>query len=478
MKPSHTHRRVVFTLLLLAVHTVVAFGNSNLDDILNPQSQVDYVIICPSRYAAIVQPLADFRRSHNGFNTAIVTTEAIYQIFRQRTAPDSAIREFITYSLTSWPNPKPQYFLLVGNVNAVPSHKEEGLTWYGEDSIMVDQWLVEGIQDTTFPRPAAAIGRFPGWNETDMATLVNKTIQYEQQDDASWMNRAIAVADYEPEIGNEFELGAQSHLRKFSQRWRDTLSVHVRLDSPHHRTRSEFRNLWNRGSAFVWFIGFVNAIRFSHSNYFVLSDIDSLAAPAPLPMVRLLGGQRFERRDTLCLASRLLLTPGKGSICTVSPTGLAYYTGQLALGQGVLDQLLRNPRLTTGKALLNYKRSSPDEQDRKETLLGDPALTIRHALTAGAGGPPDLPQSVQLFQNYPNPFNPSTIIRFDLPRDGNASLKVYDIVGREIAVLASEFKKAGAYRVAFSSDELPSGVYFYRLNAGGTRLSRKMVVVK
>ncbi len=465
MKPTNAlpYQRAFLTVLFLLLCKMTVFGGTILNGILNPNSQADYVIICPARYVAIMQPLADFRQSHNGFNTAIVTTEAIYQVFRQRTAPDSAIREFITYALTSWSNPKPQYFLLAGNVNTVPSHKEPGFETYREDSIMVDQWLVEGIHDTTVPRPAAAIGRFPGWDESQMNILVGKTIQYELQADAAWMNRAVTVADYELSVGNTFEVDALTHLQKFSNKWRDTVGVHVRSTSQQYRTRSQFRNLWSQGAAFVWFIGHINAYRFSHSDYFNISDVDSLGDSSPLPMVRLQGGQRFERRDTLCLASRLLLTPGKGSICTLSPTGLAYYFSQYLLGQAVIDQLLRTPRLSIGKAILNYKRLAADDQDRKETLLGDPALTIRHALIAGGGTPNDLPQRVHLFQNYPNPFNPSTVIRYNLPADAQITLSVYDLLGREVAVLESEFKRAGSYSIPFQAAGLSSGVFLYKL---------------
>ena len=74
-----------------------------------------------------------------------------------------------------------------------------------------------------------------------------------------------------------------------------------------------------------------------------------------------------------------------------------------------------------------------------------------------------LPKEFALEQNYPNPFNPSTVISYQLPVGGDVMLKVYDILGNEIATLIDEFKPAGRYEVEYNASSLPSGVYFYQL---------------
>jgi subtilisin family serine protease len=83
-----------------------------------------------------------------------------------------------------------------------------------------------------------------------------------------------------------------------------------------------------------------------------------------------------------------------------------------------------------------------------------------------------------LEQNYPNPFNPVTVIKFVVPADGHVILRVYDILGREIATLVDEYKKSGSYQVTFDASGLSSGVYFYRLDASGKIVQRKMLLVK
>ncbi len=89
-----------------------------------------------------------------------------------------------------------------------------------------------------------------------------------------------------------------------------------------------------------------------------------------------------------------------------------------------------------------------------------------------------LPEAAALFQNYPNPFNPTTVVSYQLSVASNVKLVVYDILGREVAVLVNERKSAGSYEVTFDAGGLASGVYFYRLTAGSFTQTRKMAVMK
>jgi hypothetical protein len=86
--------------------------------------------------------------------------------------------------------------------------------------------------------------------------------------------------------------------------------------------------------------------------------------------------------------------------------------------------------------------------------------------------------SYQLFQNYPNPFNPATNIKFRIPEFGFASLKVYDLLGNEVATLVDEYKPAGNYEIEFDASKLSSGIYFYKLRAGNFIQTKKMILLK
>jgi len=89
-----------------------------------------------------------------------------------------------------------------------------------------------------------------------------------------------------------------------------------------------------------------------------------------------------------------------------------------------------------------------------------------------------IPDKYELAQNYPNPFNPSTKINFSVPKQGFVTLKIYDVVGKEVARLVSETKAAGSYSVDFNASTLASGVYFYRLEAVDFSETKRMMLVK
>ena len=89
-----------------------------------------------------------------------------------------------------------------------------------------------------------------------------------------------------------------------------------------------------------------------------------------------------------------------------------------------------------------------------------------------------MPQEFSLSQNYPNPFNPSTLIRYQVANTGKVRLNVYDVLGREVATLVNDVKPAGSYTVTFNAANVPSGVYFYRLQTASFTETKRLVVLK
>mgnify|MGYP001495128033 FL=1 len=90
----------------------------------------------------------------------------------------------------------------------------------------------------------------------------------------------------------------------------------------------------------------------------------------------------------------------------------------------------------------------------------------------------EVPKEFLLKQNYPNPFNPSTVIEFGVPSDMWVSLKVFNVLGREVATLVNERLSAGFYTHNFDASGLPSGLYFYKLQSGDYSKTMKMTVMK
>jgi hypothetical protein len=89
-----------------------------------------------------------------------------------------------------------------------------------------------------------------------------------------------------------------------------------------------------------------------------------------------------------------------------------------------------------------------------------------------------LPREITVYQNYPNPFNPSTTISFSLLNSGKVTVKIYNVLGKEIMTLLDEVRDAGENRVQFSSDGLSSGVYFYRVATANNETVKKLIIMK
>ena len=144
----------------------------------------------------------------------------------------------------------------------------------------------------------------------------------------------------------------------------------------------------------------------------------------------------------------------------------------IAPGQSSRDTLRFSPSLLgTDSAwiiILSNVHSVPDSI--KVSGIADIGTKVDHGT--------ELPKSFALSQNYPNPFNPSTTIAFALPSRSFATLKVYDMLGREVAILVSEDLAAGTYTRQWNAANLSSGIYFYRLIAGSFTQTKKLILLK
>jgi hypothetical protein len=90
----------------------------------------------------------------------------------------------------------------------------------------------------------------------------------------------------------------------------------------------------------------------------------------------------------------------------------------------------------------------------------------------------DNPKNFNLEQNYPNPFNPGTVISYSLPNSSDIKLNVYNTLGQSVKTLVSGYKNAGKYSINFNASDLPSGIYFYKLEAGQFSQIKKMILIK
>ena len=128
----------------------------------------------------------------------------------------------------------------------------------------------------------------------------------------------------------------------------------------------------------------------------------------------------------------------------------------------------------TGGVTYRFALSAIDLSNN-ESILSD---TVSGRTTGVSQRSSTIPSSYALEQNYPNPFNPSTSIQFDLPRTGFTTLKIYNLLGQEIATLLNEIKPSGSYIVQWNALNMTSGMYFYKLTSGEFSQVKKMQFIK
>lgn len=183
--------------------------------------------------------------------------------------------------------------------------------------------------------------------------------------------------------------------------------------------------------------------------------------------------------DFMAMGSRVVVARANNQTQFTTSSGTSF---SCPLASGAIALLLQaNPNLTPIQ-IREILRQTSSRSTNPNNLFGWGIINTLAALNQILSiNDENEIQSFTLFQNYPNPFNPSTVISYQLPVNGRVSLKVYDILGKEVATLVDEYKEAGKYEVEFNVGQtisLSSGIYIYRLTAGNFTASRKMMILK
>ena len=164
----------------------------------------------------------------------------------------------------------------------------------------------------------------------------------------------------------------------------------------------------------------------------------------------------------------------------------ASYTNQSLYYDGQLKYNFAVPQLASGRWFYFYFTYTDNTGGSfREPLSGSYAFqygqtNISTSTITGIveQNPGALPSKYSLSQNYPNPFNPGTSFNYTIPVSGNVSIKIYNILGQEVAKVFQGFQKAGNYTANFNASKLSSGVYLYRLQSGQFSEVKKMLLMK
>jgi hypothetical protein len=118
------------------------------------------------------------------------------------------------------------------------------------------------------------------------------------------------------------------------------------------------------------------------------------------------------------------------------------------------------------------------KSDAYGTSIYNSSITRPQTITSVKESDENIPAGFKLEQNYPNPFNPSTKISYQIPNASRVTLRVYDVLGREVSTLINSEQNSGYHEVAFNGSKLSSGIYFFRMQAGNYISTKKMILMK
>ena len=152
------------------------------------------------------------------------------------------------------------------------------------------------------------------------------------------------------------------------------------------------------------------------------------------------------------------------------------YLGTVAVTLDAAGQATFTARFDTTFSPRHFITATATDVTGSTSALSACNNEVKTAIEQVSSG--EVPSSFRLHENYPNPFNPETTIRYDVPQASPVRLAVYDLLGREVAVLVDEQKTAGSHTVVFDARDLASGLYLYQLTSNEVRQTRKLVLLK
>jgi len=462
-----------------------SFGfTTNIDTLRSPNNQADYLIIAVDSFQTSLAPLQIHRQSQ-GLNVTYVDVNQIYQEFGDSLSSAKRIRHFISYAIEFWQSPKPKYVLLFGDSEIIPSFKLESfLSGLGEDSVAIDEWFAVNQFDSD-EVVDIAIGRIPASTITEAELFSSKVVHFEDSVNASNYNHDFLVLADSSDSGSQyFEELADDFISYLSPYNLRISRIDIRHSSPFYGTLNDFITVINNGILFLNYFGAGEKKIWSIDTFFTYRDVAILENDdLPFIMTTVTGAQNFDYSDDSTIVEQLLFHNSGGAIATFASVGICYINTAISVNFDLYQYILAHPDSTLGTAVFQIKQgyptySPPDNNYRRMTLLGDPALKL----------PPDFLTSLRrnrepkinkiyLSQNYPNPFNPITTIQFNIPKTSEVSLKIFNVVGEEVTTLVSGQLPAGNYTCEWNGSKVASGVYLYKLESEGYIQTRKMVLM-
>jgi hypothetical protein len=486
-KFSNSRRLVILlTIFLFSLNSESVY--SQLLDLKTTVNQSDYLIISSQEFNDNLTPLIALRESQN-LNVMFVDIEAIYDEFQDTLSQKEAIRHFVSYTLEYWTDPKPQYVILVGNTEIIPSYRVQSRfinTIYDEDSVSVDDhYAINMYQDDFIPD--IAIGRLPVSTTDELKVIVDKILNFENQiQRMDYSKDYLGIADYrEGELF--FESECDHFINEIIPSDYQYKRIYRRAESIYYGIKEDIIDNLNDGIIFMNYHGHANSYIMGDTSFFCIDDLNQLEVNH-LPFLFISGtaSQSFDSIDSLSIAHKLLLMKDRGTVASFAPTGLVYSTVNFSLISKVYKTLFSNPEISIGKIINMAKRDmsgqitdKPDDLLLRYFLLGDPAMHLPEDVVSSIKNPVfDTPEEFELISVYPNPFNSSTTIRLLLKDRGIVKINIYNIKGQLVDNFPPKYYSHGIHKIQWNPLNIASGTYYIQAVVNENTYLKKALLIK
>lgn len=475
---------------------------SHSKDLVDPNDPHNFLIITSEEFLDIFNDYADWKEEH-GISAVVYTVEDIFDEYFSEADNAANLRSFIIDAYEAWAGSSDplMYVLLGGDDEIIPVRGCWGYNDYsGEDlhipcdfyyGALDGDWNANGneyygeVDDDPDLYAEVHIGRFPGDIAQDFENMIYKITQYVEHPNPSLYNALMVgelLATNPVYWGGDFcDLICDN-----PQYLPSYYNVTKLYDRDGTFSTAAVTNMINRNQTSLVF-------HVAHTHYYYLwgwsqLDIHNLTN-TEYPLVATGGCYTLAFEQATSGYAEAI-----GEHALFAEPGMMMFIGHSRIGfttwidfmQLMLVSIFHEEDGAVG-AGLTYCRDNLAHmigncyyrwEFYEIILAGDPQVNLINEAIGITDNSSSLPERLSLSQNYPNPFNAATAIRYQLPAKSDVSIEIFDILGRKVTALVDKEQPAGEYRVIWNAEDIPSGVYFYRIKADDYSVVKRMALLK